>query len=150
MESSITEILSYNVLNRKCFIFEALKHKDLIQALITRLESLPKNDIPYLFPGDGFDCKGVTVFDYAVKKRMTSVVGKFLSLMVSSDKKGLLYGQIVERNLPSLVKMGIDLKGYFSSEMVYYEIENPFYPQYSLVGEEYTKQCNADSIQEIS
>ena len=128
MEGDIQDILSYNVINRKCFIYEAFKHKDLLQTLLTRLESLPKNEIPYLLPGDGFDCKGLSIFDYAVKKRMTSVVGRLLNLMVSSDRKGLLYGHIVERNIAQLVKMGIDLKSYFGSEMVYYEIDNPLFP----------------------
>lgn len=30
MEKPILEVLSYNVLNRKAFIFEAFKHKDLL------------------------------------------------------------------------------------------------------------------------
>jgi hypothetical protein len=113
------------------------------------LESLPKNEIPYLFPGEGLDCKGLTVFDYAVKKNMTSVVGRLLNLMTSADHKGLLYCHIIERNLALLVKMGMDLNNYFKSEMVYYEIENPAYPQYHKLGEEFEIPSNAENIQEI-
>lgn len=148
-ENPISEVLSYNVINRRHFLTEAFKHKDLLQALLSRLEMLPKNEIPYLFPGEGYDCKGQTVFDQAVKKRMISVVGKFLNLMVLSDVKGLLYSHIIERNVPALVKMGIDLKSYFSSEMVLYEIENPTYPQYHKSGEIFEVQSNASTIQQV-
>lgn len=118
-EKPVHEILSYNVINRKAFIFEAFKHKDLLQALLSRLETLPKNEVPYLFPGEGIDCKGLTVFDLAVKKRMISVVTRLLNLMISCDTKGLLYGHLIERNFAALVKMGLDLKGYFGSQMVF-------------------------------
>ena len=53
--------------------------------------------------------------------------------MMAGDANGLLYQDIIDRNIENLFKMGIDLKLYFKSSLPYHTIESPDpkkYPEY--------------------
>ena len=94
----------------------AIKDK-LLGAILGRLERLSSEDIPFLFPKNE---KGSTVFDDIVEDSKVQIASRFLSLMIAADSKGLLYGNLVRKNLQKLMSIGVDLKIYYESEMMYY------------------------------
>ena len=61
---------------------------------------------------------------------MNNVAERLVYLMISCDHSGLLYYDIIDRNVEKMLMMGIDLKIYFASNICFHKIESPFYPLY--------------------
>ncbi len=47
-------------------MFEAAKNKDIVEAIIYKLELTTKAEMPFLFPGSGINAEGDTAFDIFV------------------------------------------------------------------------------------
>jgi hypothetical protein len=67
-EHPICETLSYNVIQRKHILMEAVKNKDIVEAILFKLELTTKADMPFLFPGSGVNAEGDTAFDLLVRE----------------------------------------------------------------------------------
>ena len=50
--------------------------------------------------------------------------------MIESDSKGLLYADVIGRNIQRLFIMGIDLKKYFESPIAFHKISSEQYKEY--------------------
>ena len=65
---------------------------------------------------------------------------KFLRFMILSDSTGLMYHQILNRNLETLFSDGIDLKEYFNSSQVLHVIEEENYYYFNEESLRYLRQ----------
>jgi len=82
-----------------------------------------------------------------VEGTQTQLVQRFLNYMIVSDTKGMMYSNIIERNIENLMKMGIDLKPYFESPLVFCKIDNPEkYPINHKSGRKLLTYTNFNSI----
>lgn len=68
MRSNFKDLMSYNLINRCHFFTKATDNEEVIETILKKLEVLPAEKIPYLFPGDGFHANGLNAFTCAMKK----------------------------------------------------------------------------------
>lgn len=66
--------LSYCLINRYYFLFECLKHKDITDVLISKLDMTPHLELPYLFPKSGASCMKKSPFEQAIHSKLTHIV----------------------------------------------------------------------------
>lgn len=125
MRSNFKDLMSYNLINRCHFFTQADDNDEVIEATIKRLEVLPAEKIPYLFPGAGFHANGRNAFTSAMKKNVknSQIIKGYINLMTLSDPRGLLYQKYVDNELAQLLVNRIDIKSYFMSSMPLYNIE---------------------------
>jgi hypothetical protein len=64
--------------------------------------------------------KNQTLFDIIVENQDTQLIESFLKIMISQDKSGFLYNEILERNLNKMIEYGIDLINYFQSQIYFH------------------------------
>lgn len=98
-----------------------------METLFTKLEKIPINEIPFLFPGTNKDGRGDSHFEQIIKLpdlRNTKVIDQLLALIIKIDKRGLIYNSMIDKNIYLLFNKGIDLKNYFSSSLVLHSIES--------------------------
>ena len=83
--------------------------------------------------------------------KLSSTVKRLLDLLIRTDPRGLLYQEEIDRNLFTLLDMGLDLKNYFNSQMGIYKIDNDYsdFPDYHGDGKLLAVPCNLKSIPEI-
>lgn len=90
--------------------------------------NLITDEFPYLFPGNQFNAShDQTVFDKVVDENREPkfrLVERFIYFMIYSDTKGLLYANIIAKNLQDLLLMGIDMKNYFDSPIAFHKIQH--------------------------
>ena len=108
--------------------------------------------IPYLFPGSGFDAKGPNIFSLVINSanRNGQVIGGFINLMTQVDTYGLLYQTIVDQFLDVLLEQRIDLKSYFTSPMSLHKISSSNYPRFHEDDSVHIVPSNLESINLIS
>jgi hypothetical protein len=119
--------LSYNVINRKYLLFEALKDKCVLDELFAKMDSAPLHEIPLLIMC-GYQ-KTVTPFDIAVHGKQMTNVRRLYHAMMQHEERGMLHSLVIDRNVTHLWKMGVSLKQYFGSNMVYKRVLGN-YPEY--------------------
>ena len=107
------------MINRAHFFHSALHKPKLIEEMLEKLELLPPDKIPYLFPGSGINAKGQNAFNRMIddKDLNTVMIKSFIKLMTMSDPKGYLYQKYVDREVAVLLHNRIDIKNYFISSM---------------------------------
>ena len=67
--------------------------------------------------------------------------------MINHDKKGILYNNIIDRNIEKLFKYGIDLKDYLNSKSSFYKIESiQEFKEYDYDNTQMIVPANFDSI----
>ena len=110
-ENSLSHILSYSILCRNDFLTQAIKHKDIMEALFNKM-SVNLDLVPFLFPR--YEDSSNTPFDTCEPWMITP----FIKLMLAKDSRGLLYNSIIYKNKERLISLGIDLKSYFESPLV--------------------------------
>ena len=98
-----------------------------------------KSDIPYLTPcisKKQFDASNsvytdYTSFDDIVKVEnieMRALIDLLYEQMINVDSIGLLYGDVIDRNLLILNRKDVDLKPYLMSPMAFHQISTEYYP----------------------
>lgn len=69
--------------------------------------------------------------------------------MVRSDLNGHIYRETIDRQMPKLMLMGIDMKPMLESEMAQYQIESNAWPDYHSNRHMMTVPAEFESIEEI-
>ena len=110
-------------------MFQAVKQKAAIKLVLQKLEVTQPGQIPYIFFKNGDDCEGKTVFDIVVKAREVFCIQKLINVMLNNEHIGILYNTIIDMNLDSLLKLGIDMRQYFESAMAFKKLEG-YFPLY--------------------
>ena len=97
-----------------------------------------KSDIPYLTPciskrqlPTGSNETDYTSFDDIVKVEnieMRALIDLLYEQMINVDSIGLLYGDVIDRNLLILNRKDVDLKPYLMSPMAFHQISTEYYP----------------------
>ena len=59
-----------------------------------------------------------------MSKPPVGIVQKFVNLMIKIDESGLLYSSLIDRNFENLINLGIDLKPFLRSPLVWHTIKN--------------------------
>lgn len=144
---TLRELLSYNVINRKYFLFEALRHKPVIDQLMEKFESTAMGDVP-LFMMCSYHRQN-TPFDVAVRSKQMSNIKKLLQLMIKYSDQGLLNAPVIDRNVVKLWKLGVALKPYFSSTLAYKSLQG-YYPEYHQDDRTLLIPANEASFRQVS
>lgn len=122
-KSSIKDVFSYNIINRKHFLNEACENFEIVESLLKKLQIMEAEKIPFLFAGKGFNAKGRNAFTITIERLKESMIIKsYIYIMTLTDPKGLLYQKYVDNNLAMLLKNRIDIKSYFQSSMPLYRV----------------------------
>ena len=124
--------------------------------LLQKLEMLPSSEIPYLLFTDEDGCSVLDLMvkssqqrSSAMKYNIASAIERLLQIMINCDQRGILYQNVLQRNLIRLFKTGIDLKPYFGSQMPMFKIEHPDFPQYHLDARESITSSNEKCIDHV-
>lgn len=84
-----------------------------------------------------------------VAAKQTQAVERFLQFMIISDTKGLVYQDIIDRNIEQMLHMGIDLKPYFASNLPFHMIDQDNYPDYHVDDRTLKVPSDLPSLQEV-
>jgi hypothetical protein len=111
---------------------------ELYTAIKKKFEIVGKHDIPYLTPciskkqlGTANDEIDYTSFDDIVKGEnieMRALIHLLYEEMINVDHTGLLYGDVIDRNLLILNRKDVDIKSFLMSPMAFQEISPEYYP----------------------
>lgn len=83
-KNSLSDILSYKTYYRRYFLNDAIGSKDIMEALLKKLDVANSNEIPFLFP---YFEQSASLFDNCE----AWIIDRFLKLMLSTDSRGILY-----------------------------------------------------------
>ena len=118
--------MSYNLINRKYFLFDALKYKINLDKFYQKLQDSDHQTL-LIMPGAGGLTK--TPFDFAVhNKQITNV--KLLYYAMTLGNKGILYSTIFDRNLVKMLNLQLNMKSYFTSSIPYVKVSSEHFPSY--------------------
>lgn len=70
----IYDAFNFNLLTREFFIFKTLDNAQIIEDLITRLEMLPPNELPFLNICQGPLADGETLLEALINKKYTAII----------------------------------------------------------------------------
>jgi hypothetical protein len=115
-----------------------IRQGELFTAIKKKFEIIGKHDVPFLTPciskkqcGSGSNEIDYTSFDDIVKGEnieMRALIHLLYEEMINVDHTGLLYGDVIDRNLLILNRKDVDIKPFLLSPMAFHFISPEYYP----------------------
>lgn len=121
--TSIEDLLSYNVINRSNFLLNLIKEEgkkdNIIDVLFTKIESLNPDEIPFLLPGEYIGNKISTSFDKLLENANQLLIQRFLNILCSTNS--IIYAPVILKNFNTL-KDNYQMRPFLDSNLAFYKV----------------------------
>lgn len=73
-----------------------------------------------------------------------------MNIMIKATPRWLINGDVIDRNVEKIKRMGIDMKTYFQSSLALFEItDEPSFPNYHTVNDSKLINSSLNSVNEL-